>query len=59
MFGESSYGKPIDLWAIGFIMYEVITGIHPFWLRGEDKPAYREKMRAYKGLSYDNKKFTP
>ncbi len=26
IFGEKSYGKPIDLWAVGFVMYELICG---------------------------------
>ena len=37
MLGEQSYGKPVDLWSVGFIMYELISGIHPLWIRGEDK----------------------
>lgn len=59
MFGETSYGKPIDLWAVGFIMYELIAGQHPTWTRGEDKPTYREKMKNFKGLTFEHKKFTP
>ena len=35
--GDSSYGKPIDLWAVGFIIYELICGQHPVWKKGEDK----------------------
>jgi len=26
MFGEKAYGKAIDLWAVGLIAYELITG---------------------------------
>jgi hypothetical protein len=37
MFGEIAYGKPIDIWAVGFIMYELITGQHAYWQKGEDK----------------------
>lgn len=59
MFGESTYGKAIDLWAIGMITYELITGQHALWQKGEDKQAYREKMRHYKKLTFDSKKFTP
>jgi cyclin-dependent kinase-like len=58
MFGEVSYGKAIDLWATGLIMYELITGQHAIWQKGEDKPAYKEKMKAYKGLKLDTKRFS-
>jgi len=37
MFGGTSYGKPVDIWAVGFIMYELISGKHPLWGRKEDK----------------------
>lgn len=26
IFGDSSYGKPIDLWAVGFLIFELISG---------------------------------
>ena len=58
MFGEVSYGKAIDLWATGLIMYELIIGQHAIWQKGEDKPAYKEKMKAYKGLTLDTKRFS-
>ena len=56
MFGEVSYGKAIDLWATGLIMFELITGKHALWEKGQDKPAYKEKMKTYKGLNIDSKK---
>jgi serine/threonine protein kinase len=37
MLGETSYGKSVDVWAVGFIMYELISGTHPLYVRGEDK----------------------
>lgn len=33
----TTYGKPVDLWAIGFIMYELISGRHPLWVKGENR----------------------
>ena len=37
-------------------MFELITGKHALWEKGQDKPAYKEKMKAYKGLNIDSKK---
>jgi len=58
MFGDATYGKPIDLWAVGFIMYELISGQHPLWQKGEDKQNYREKMKNFKKLSFKGKRFS-
>jgi serine/threonine protein kinase len=41
MAGGQCYGKPVDIWAVGFIMYELIAGRHPLWEKGEDKAKYR------------------
>ncbi|OQV25352.1 Phosphorylase b kinase gamma catalytic chain, liver/testis isoform [Hypsibius exemplaris] len=30
---QSSYGKPVDLWACGVIMYTLLAGYPPFWHR--------------------------
>lgn len=37
MDGGQLYGKAVDVWAVGFITYELIGGRHPLWMRGEDK----------------------
>lgn len=37
MISHCSYGKPVDIWAAGLIMYELISGIHPIWRKGEDR----------------------
>lgn len=34
------YGKPADLWAVGFVMYEMLTGRHPIWHKGIGKGDY-------------------
>jgi serine/threonine protein kinase len=36
MDGGKQYGKPVDIWAIGFMMYEIIAGKHPLWVKGDD-----------------------
>jgi serine/threonine protein kinase len=40
MFGSSTYGKPVDIWATGLIMYELINGKHPLFVKGEDRQSY-------------------
>jgi serine/threonine protein kinase len=58
MFGGTSYGKPVDIWAVGFIMYELISGKHPLWSRKEDKLQYKEKLRNLKKLDFSHYKFS-
>ncbi len=52
MFGDTSYGKPADIWAVGFIMFELLSGKHPLWSGKEDKLSYREKVRNLKQLDF-------
>lgn len=58
MGGGQCYGKPVDIWAAGFIMYELIAGKHPLWEKGEDKKKYRQNMLEFKKLRY-GRRFTP
>ncbi|CDW82180.1 protein kinase domain containing protein [Stylonychia lemnae] len=58
MFGGTSYGKPVDIWAVGFIMFELISGKHPLWSRKEDKIQYKEKLRNLKKLDFSYHKFS-
>ena len=43
-----SYGKPADIWACGFTMYELLTAKHPIWTRGVSKDAYKEMLQEFK-----------
>ena len=52
MFGDISYGKAVDIWAAGFIMYELICNMHPLYIKGENKQAYKEKLRELKKLDF-------
>ncbi|CAJ0823631.1 16905_t:CDS:2, partial [Entrophospora sp. SA101] len=39
---QAGYGKPIDIWSIGVIMYTMLCGYTPFW--GEDQAALFESI---------------
>ena len=34
---KESYGKPVDIWAVGCLAYNLIAGDYPFYYDGEDK----------------------
>lgn len=43
--------KSVDIWAVGIIMYEVLTGgLHPLCTKGDTRDTYEEKIRRTKGL---------
>jgi len=52
MAGGKSYGKAVDVWAVGFIAYELIAGKHPLWDKGDNKDSYKAKALKFKGLKY-------
>lgn len=51
IFGEGLQGKTSDIFTCGFIMFELLTGKHPVLTRGEDKLAYRKRMKDFQGIS--------
>ena len=47
-----AYTKSADMWAVGVIMYELITGRHPVRDFGENKMEMEEKMKTFKKFSF-------
>ena len=39
MHAKAWYGPPVDVFAIGVMNYEMLTGIHPFFTPGMDNAA--------------------
>ena len=38
------YGKRIDAWAVGIIVFQMLTGKHPFYTNGDTEETYIEKI---------------
>lgn len=55
MSGDQIYSKSVDIWAIGLIMYELISLKHPLWDKTHNKQTYREKMMSFKKLKFNHK----
>eukprot|EP00931_Biecheleriopsis_adriatica_P000598 TRINITY_DN100675_c0_g1_i1.p1 TRINITY_DN100675_c0_g1~~TRINITY_DN100675_c0_g1_i1.p1 ORF type:complete len:275 (-),score=60.67 TRINITY_DN100675_c0_g1_i1:96-920(-) len=43
MLGDGNYGEKVDVWAIGCMIYLIITGKHPFW---PGRAASNEQIKA-------------
>ena len=52
---KSEYSKSVDMWAIGIIMYEILTGgRHPLYDRSvDDKSTLTEKLMNCKEIKPD------
>lgn len=48
-----NYGKPADVWAVGFIMYELLSLKHPLWnMETDNRDTYREKIKKPQTYTY-------
>ena len=54
----ATYGKPVDVFAVGIIMYELLSGRHPIYIRGEDRMTYSEKLKKFNKLKFDPQNFS-
>lgn len=51
--GDGSYGEKVDVWAIGCILFMLITGAHPFW-SGRNSTSEEVKDRIVRGRMIDH-----
>ena len=42
---KKSYSKTVDIWSIGIIMYILLYGKHPFYIKGDQKENFIEKIK--------------
>ncbi|KAI3372562.1 hypothetical protein L3Q82_023041 [Scortum barcoo] len=47
---KEAYGKPVDIWACGVILYILLVGYPPFWDEDQHKLYQQIKAGAYDGL---------
>ncbi len=43
---HQQYSKPVDLWNVGLIMYELLSNTHPLYTKGDDRTTYQNKLMA-------------
>lgn len=55
---SKGHGKPVDWWAVGVLIYEMLCGTPPF---DADNPVeiYKAILNGVKGVDFPNKYFTP
>ena len=42
---KKSYSKTVDIWSIGIIMFILLFGKHPFFIKGDQKENFIEKIK--------------
>ncbi|CAI2383763.1 unnamed protein product [Moneuplotes crassus] len=54
MINKQGYSKSVDIWALGIIMYNLISGgKHPLHQKGETTTEYKEKLKSKQKLTFD------
>ena len=38
------YGKRVDMWALGIMVFQMLTGKHPFYVPGDTEETYIQRI---------------
>ena len=52
MTNNFAYAKKADIWAAGVILFEILTGYHPFWQPGDTKQTLETRMSRFSGFKF-------
>jgi serine/threonine protein kinase len=47
---DGGYGKPVDIWALGVVLYILLSGIHPFQIEDEEQMLNNIQVGKFKWL---------
>ena len=52
MTNNFAYAKKADIWAAGVILFEILTGYHPFWKPGDTKQDLETRISRFSGFKF-------
>lgn len=50
LWAGKDYGEAVDIWALGCVLWQLLSGFHPFLADGDDEPAVAEKILGFSGV---------